>query len=568
MLSPSATTIFGSFESSLRDDWSLFLSAGTFLNHHEKEFIKKLPIFRTRNFTTRNCETFTDLTEPEIIIEPPEILSDLPPDGIPLAQTLVRCQSNSASSTLALKVGLATMTWQEFILSLLNQTSFSKYNSDQRESLIQWLLPSVSRLYQLPDHVCSALRCLKFVPFAGNQNILEPPMCMFSPSDPMLKNLFLNETKFPDGKYSQEPLLRILKELGLQERPQPHDVINSAKQILLKHSCLSSVDSRIKSDAVVYWLELMATQNALTRDDVEQLLAIPFLKVLKTPLPDDYPKGLIWAGSLPGTSPFASPKDCSPKIFLNLVASSLPLIETGITSDQLQTIFGWNDVPLLHLVQHLKNFSRLDCKTMDRIDRKKVTKMLEEIYRFLSRLAPESLDVAIQHLSTSCWIWNGEGFSSPEEVVIHSAGLSLKPYLFNIPDEFKVFENIFLSANANPTLTADILIKVLQSIKYFHDNAVSLSTLKIMTDLETVILILQWFANRTNDDRILVPIETPGKRLELKPLSDCMYSESVSFFDDFSDEMEGRIFIIHHNVSINLAKALAVPSVTNHVLNA
>jgi sacsin len=176
--------------------------------------------------------------------------------------------------------------------------------------------------------------------------------------------------------------------------------------------------------------------------------------------------------------------------------------------------------------------------------------------------------MVIQHLSTSCWIWNGEGFSSPEEVVIHSAGLSLKPYLFNIPDEFKVFEKIFLSANANPTLTADILINVLHSIKDFHDNAGSLSALEITRDLETVISILQWFAKRTKDDRILVPIETPGKRLELKPLSDCMYSESVSFFDDFSDEMEGRIFIIHHNVSINLAKALAVPSMTNHVLNA
>jgi sacsin len=47
-----------------------------------------------------------------------------------------------------------------------------------------------------------------------------------------------------------------------------------------------------------------------------------------------------------------------------------------------------------------------------------------------------------------------------------------------------------------------------------------------------------------------------------------MYSESVSFFDDFSVEMEGRVFIIHHNVSINLAKALAVPSMTNQVLSA
>jgi hypothetical protein len=304
----STTTTFSSFEPSLKDAWCLFLSGGTFPSLQEKEFIKRLPIFRARNFTTRDSEFFTYLTNPGIKIEPLEILDDPPPDGIPFAQTLVRRQGYSASVSLALKVGIATMPWQEFMLSLLNQFSFSNYNSDQRESLIQWLLPSVSRFYHLPDQVRSTLRSLKFVPFARDQNVLESPMWLFNPSEPKLKDLFLNETKFPQGKYSQEPLLKILKELGLQEMPQPHDVINSAKRILSDPS-LSSADSRLKSNTVVYWLESMAAQNSLPRDTVQQLLVIPFLKVLKTPPDNDYPQGLSWFGSLSDSRPFADKRN-------------------------------------------------------------------------------------------------------------------------------------------------------------------------------------------------------------------------------------------------------------------
>jgi sacsin len=562
-LSSSATTLFGSFEDSLRDEWSLFLSSGTFPNHPEKEFIKKLPIFKARNFTTRNCEFFTYLTNPGIKIEPLEILTDLPPDGIPFAQTLVRCQSNSASSNLALKVGLATMTWQEFILSLLNQTSFSKYNSDQRESLIHWLLPSVFRFYLLPDQVRSTLKFLKFIPFAEDKNVLESPMCLFNPSEPKLKDLFLNETKFPQGIYSQEPLLKILKELGLQEMPQPDDIINSAKRILPDRS-LSSVDSTLKSNAVVYWLESMAAKNALPQDKVQQLLAIPFLKVLETPPADDYPQGLIWAGSLPGTGPFASPKECAPKSFLRLIASTMPLSETEITSDQLLNGFGWKNKALSPIVQHLKNLSKLDLKPKDVFEKRKVTKMLEEIYSCLSN---EDLDLAVKELAGCCWIWNGEGFSRPQEICVNSDGLSLKPYLFNIPDEFKVFENIFLHANANPGLTHDILINVLNSIKDYHNSD---ETMSRQNDLKTVISILEWLAENAKSEQILLPIQRINQKLELKPILECMYFNDWTGDDleDCSNELDGRVYVVHHDVSKNLAQMLGVPSMTNQMLGA
>jgi sacsin len=541
----STTTTFSSFEPSLKDAWCLFLSGGTFPSLQEKEFIKRLPIFRARNFTTRDSEFFTYLTNPGIKIEPLEILDDPPPDGIPFAQTLVRRQGYSASVSLALKVGIATMPWQEFMLSLLNQFSFSNYNSDQR------------------DQVCSTLRSLKFVPFAGDQNVLESPMWLFNPSEPKLKDLFLNETKFPQGKYSQEPLLKILKELGLQEMPQPHDVVNSAKRILSDPS-LSSADSRLKSNTVVYWLESMAAQNSLPRDTVQQLLVIPFLKVLKTPPDNDYPQGLSWFGSLSDSRPFASPKDCAPKSFLRLVASAMPISETEITSDQLLNGFGWKNKDLSPIVQHLKNLSKLDLKPKDVFEKRKVTKMLEEIY---SRLSNEDLDLAVKELAGCCWIWNGEGFSRPQEICVNSDGLSLKPYLFNIPDEFKVFENIFLRANANPVLTTNILINVLVSIKDFHDSD---ETMSRQNDLKTVVSVLEWLAANAKSDQILLPIQRVDQKLELKPILECMYYNDWTGDDleDCSNELDGRVYVVHHDVSKNLAQMLGVPSMANQMLGA
>ena len=451
------------------------------------------------------------------------------------------------------------MTWQNFILSLLDQNSFSKYNSDQRESLIGWLMPNFERFYKsLPVQVHFVLRSLKFVPISDDGNVLESPDSLFNPSVQKLKDLFVNESKFPKGKYSRDPLLKILKELGLQEGPQPRDIVESAKRVQTDQS-LSSGDSRLKSNAIVYWLETMAAQNLLSQDEVRQLQKIPFLRVLETP-PNDYPKGLVWAGSL--ASQFSSPKCCGPKSFTNLVASSFPISETEIASNNLLTIFDWKTPSVSNVVQHLKNLSKLDCKSMDRFEKKKVTKMLEEIYRNFSRYSSD----VFEHLSGFNWIWNGEGFSSPKEICFNSGGLDLKPYLFNIPDEFKIFEKIFIRANAVPNLTADILIGILNSVKKFHDNDGGLSR---QNDLGTVVAILNWFADRkTKDDRILVPVQNPDLKLDLKPILECMYAESVGFLDDFSDETEGRIFVIHHNVSINLAKALAVPSMTQQVLNA
>jgi sacsin len=421
----------------------------------------------------------------------------------------------------------------------------------------------VSRLYQLPEQVRSTLKSLKFVPFAEDQNILESPMCLFNPSEPKLKDLFLNETKFPQGKYSQEPLLRILKELGLKEVPQPLDVITSAKLILPDPS-LSSANSRLKSNAVVYWLEMMAAQNTLPHDTIQQLLTIPFLKVLKDPPTYVYPQGLIWAGSLPGTSQFASPKECAPIRFLCLVASTIPLSETEITSDQLLNGFGWKNKALSSIVQHLKNLSKLDFKLKDFFEKRKVTKMLEEIY---SQLLKEDLDQAIEELSGFSWIWNGEGFSSPLDICINSDSLSLKPYLLNIPDEFKVFENLFLHANANPILSTDILINVLHSIKDFHDSD---NTMSRQNDLKTVISILEWLAENAKSDQILMPIQRIDQKLELKPILECMYYNDWTGDDleDCSNELDGRVYVVHHDVSKNLAQMLGVPSMANQMLGA
>jgi sacsin len=309
---------------------------------------------------------------------------------------------------------------------------------------------------------------------------------------------------------------------------------------------------------------MMAAQNTLPHDTIQQLLTIPFLKVLKDPPTYVYPQGLIWAGSLPGTSQFASPKECAPIRFLCLVASTIPLSETEITSDQLLNGFGWKNKALSSIVQHLKNLSKLDFKLKDFFEKRKVTKMLEEIY---SQLLKEDLDQAIEELSGFSWIWNGEGFSSPLDICINSDSLSLKPYLLNIPDEFKVFENLFLHANANPILSTDILINVLHSIKDFHDSD---NTMSRQNDLKTVISILEWLAENAKSDQILMPIQRIDQKLELKPILECMYYNDWTGDDleDCSNELDGRVYVVHHDVSKNLAQMLGVPSMANQMLGA
>ena len=269
--------VFGKMDAKLKDSWREFLTTAHHnLSETEIAAIKQLKIFRARNETGLDVEFFTDLTAANLKIEPLEIVQDCPPDGITFAKTLI-CQS---SSNLAGKVGLKTLSWSDFLLSIIEAKVFSSFTSHQRTLIIDWLLPSKERFYHLSDQVRTALRSLKCIP-CGNDDVLEAPSTLFDPANDKVRVLFLLEPKFPAGRYAKAPLLNVLKELCLKVEPEVDDVIRSAEIVNTwtedKNSMPDLTIIKSKAKAIRYWLG----QLRLTSGHLEQLRELRFVEVVQ-----------------------------------------------------------------------------------------------------------------------------------------------------------------------------------------------------------------------------------------------------------------------------------------------
>ncbi len=554
--------LFGNFQNGLKNDWCKFLATVVLPSNasNERNMLRNLPIFEARKQSGRNKAFFSNLIWDGIMVEPLEMQSDPLPDNLPLFKQLV--SRSAGSATLASVLEVPTLSWESLIVSLLNPTAFSRFSLKQKLALALWILEE-KRFINFSYKVHEALKGLELVPCTDDQNLLASPQNLFNPSVPKLKDLFLGESKFPTGVFADEKILGILKRLGLKEKPSFSDVTNSAR---LVHpaghfgTTLSSADSKIKSHAVVHWLGEFAVFES------KEILEIPFLPVLKTP-PSGYPNKLGWGGSLNGAALFESPEKCRPRADIELVGSTMAISSAHILVPNVRNFFGWKgtDGIIGHIVQHLKNLSQVNVE-----DQRMMKKILEKIYESFDK--SQNLNWIIRQLTGFKWIWNGSGFSSPKEMTLDSDNLNLQPYMYNIPEDFMVFKNLFLQGGVSPTLKKDIVIRVLNCIKDCHDDvSQTLNQSRQNKDLHISIRMLEWMSlQNLEDSRILIPVQTVGKNLLLKPVGECMYSDmcSVEDLEDMSEHLEGRAFIIHHDISRNLATSLRVPSMTNRLINA
>ena len=274
--------------------------------------------------------------------------------------------------------------------------------------------------------------------------------------------------------------------------------------------------------------------------------------------PWKYPEGLGWAGS--ECFPLEKPENCCLSKYSSLVGSVLPVCDDAFIASSLFKV-----LPLYPVVQHLINVGKMSCHNLSILQKTLVTELAKDIYTHLLQMSPEDLDSVIKEIKDCCWIWNGKGFSSPGEIVINS--MSLYPYFFTITEDFKAFEKIFMLAGATKELNSDLLIKLLHNIKDCHDSN---EVWTYEDDLNIVISILGWFSKKDHDERLLIPVQRPDNRLQLEPISSCVYFDGWKAVDDFeSDETdEERVHVVHHNVSKNLAKDLRIRDHTNYMINA
>ena len=96
-----------------------------------------------------------------LMIEPKEMSKDPPPASLPLEKPLLSRQSSPSSAALSYMIGIQTQTWEEFVLSLLNKSAFSRYSLQLKSNIAVWIL-SKQRFYTFSSRIHSTLKNLAF----------------------------------------------------------------------------------------------------------------------------------------------------------------------------------------------------------------------------------------------------------------------------------------------------------------------------------------------------------------------------------------------------------------------
>ena len=199
--------------------------------------------------------------------------------------------------------------------------------------------------------------------------------------------------------------------------------------------------------------------------------------------------------------------------------------------------------------------------------------ILNEIYSFLNRGNYQTLSEVFQRTGIVNWVWNGDGFSSPNQMLSSKPRIDLAPYIRPLPSEVKMFIHLFDCFGVKSQSDSTILLQVLHAIKEKYDFArSSLSDCEVHHDVQLSVGILNELAQDELppdiQERIVIPVYIEdNKFVRLEPVERCMYSEESDWLRNGGNDKDMDYLYVHPNVPHFTAQRLGVPSLTNRLLD-
>ena len=550
-----------------------FLSHATTLDISAKDILRNLPLFETLEGTGGFSSHF---------VAPTKVNAAAPEERLPVNLLIPLIDvSSSDSKLLAQLVDVKLLKITELLQSVVFPALVDgKYSQDQIDKLMFHVLQHVPQ-YRAEDNSFS--RRLKELPFllsgTGSKRVKVPEL--FNPKSETLQNIFLEEAgRFPSQIYqdADDEVIGVLLDLGLKKDNAitASDILESVK-LVAKFEDVTK--ARIKSEAILHYLnknplllkECVTSGTALLTD----LLEIPWV-IKATKKPDYNPDSL----SLYQTEncSFEKPRDLilNSKQLVSLVGTIRPIVQVHVASD-LARSFGWDMDPLLEeVVRHLGNV----ISSFVPEEKASFMSLVTEIYQYLSSVSTSVVQGILKKLGIVKWIWNGNGFSSPSEIVIQKPFTELSPYVHQLPLEVNRFSVMFRNMGVKVKQDADLLVHVLHTIKNKYDNSSGEEKAVVKHDLQLAINILNEL--KSNEDsvltseileRILLPIDIEdNETLILAPIGDCTYCDTEwlklgAEVSGLEEDDDVALKYVHKDVPLNTVESLGVPTLISRVLD-
>ena len=412
------------------------------------------------------------------------------------------------------------------------------------------------------------------LPFVLSKNRRARAMDLFDPGIALLKRMLSEEDVFPVGEqYTNPATLIVLKKLGMKSEKQisADDLYRSARKI----SQMSNLkEAKEKSAAILVYLESNSTklQQTVSGVTLKQLLRdVPWVSEVK-----ERPFGIpasLYKTEESGIPYFYKPTEVTCEDKVNLIGTVTPIVGVD-SSSQLAKCFGWDNMPhALDVVKHLKTV----VTHYDPDEKQYYISTVKDIYSYLNQVAdPGVIKNALQGIENSCWVWNGDGFCSPDVVLAVRPPIDLTPYICSLPSEVMQFSNFFSKFGMKEHCDALFFVHVLHLMKQKYASAREYPSTEVKRDLRLSADILNEIKPKEGEqlpteiqEKVLIPTHVEGDSyLRLAPVEDCMYCDHEWLEAGTSAKEETDCCFVHPIIPHSTAELLQVRTLRNQLLEA
>ena len=516
-------------------------------------FLCSLPIFETlyKRFVSKNDGLKAAPAE-ALPVPPPQDLIDI---------------SNDDSWTLAQVLKVRILQPIEVICEIIFPGIHEgNYDEDQIDEVMLYVFERFTHMIRKNANFKWQLQALAFVP---KQTERVRASDVFDPRDTTLKKIFAQEDVFPAGEmYTDPATLVILEVLGMKDESNisAKDLFHSVKQV---NRIAHHQTARQKSKAILYHLNTHPKKLKKKVDGTE--LGLLLMKMQWVPRlrqkQSSFPPSLPWCKTEKGAECFFKPTELKSPTLVNLIGSVRPVVELEPLKEVFE-YFGWQKLPdVFDVALQLRNV----ISSYSKDEKPYYMVILNEIYSYLSRANYQALSLAFQQTEIVNWVWNGDGFSSPNQVLSGKLPFDLTPYIHPLPSETMKFSLLFERFGVRTHTDPNVLLQVLYAIKEKYDaEMVPLSTYEVYHDLQLSVGILNELAQEELppgiQERIVIPVYTENKYVLLEPVERCMYSENRDWLANDGEDEDMEYLYVHPDVPSRTAQRLGVPSLTNRML--
>ena len=546
-----------------------FLSRVPSLDQNAKELLRMLPMFETFEGSGGYSSHF---------VAPIYVASAAPEETLPVRSPVCLIDvTDEASKRLAQLLEVKLLKTTEYLQTIVfPDLKDGKYSADEVDQLMLHVLQRVPQ-YRKED--ATFINCLKSLTFVRRKSGCTRARAseLFDPNSQTMQNIFLEEDdSFPSQCYQDVPVIGMLQTLGLKKENDitACDILNSTKLV----SQLEDLDrARIKSEAIFQYLN---RRPKMLQDCV--ISGTPLLAELleeqwvtrTTERPNFYPDGL---SLYEAETSFERARDMiwNTKKLVSLVGTIRPAVQ-GIPSPELARLFGWDrDPPLEDVIINLRNV----VSSFVTEEKASFMSVITEIYQYLSRSDPSDVLEALKKFGIETWVWNGDGFSSPSEMILHKSFTDLSPYVYSLPNEMYQFSKLFRNVGIKSEQDPELLVNVLHMIREKYNSTNEGERVAVKHDLQLSIDILNRLKNDEDGlppeiyEQLLIPTNVEDDTtLRLAPIDECTYCDTdwLKQGHDVSDvEEDDDILLqyVHRNISRNTAESLGVPTLMSRILD-